>query len=343
MSTSAQYLSDQDRPDWPVKEIRDEAKSLLVDAFLTDPNEIKDIRVVRIEDAVAYHFGYELSTPEAKNLDVLENQYINQIILLALGLAKTTYVGYYSVIYNQVLRSQFVNPLVISSLPKYTPEDVFPELFRNPELTPEEKQQMTSRFDLEFQALRESFLQKLSSPDDKGYFQKCTEQPLAVDLVTGHSPVRGPASGQPLAVDLVTGRSPVRGPASGQPLAVDHGISTDESKYEKCFSQTCISDRFSRTGDFPEFEPIASPPTSQIFTDSGVFTTETYCLPTINLLAALVTDKINPLSKRRFSEQTIKTLENKFGLESKLVKYSVAHTEIPSIESFSMVLTESNF
>ncbi len=46
-------------------------------------------------------------------------------------------------------------------------------------------------------------------------------QPLAVDSVTGQSPVRGPASGQPLAVDPVTGQSPVRGGASGQPLAVD--------------------------------------------------------------------------------------------------------------------------
>lgn len=76
------------------------------------------------------------------------------VVRLALHLSRVTYIGFYSITINKLLREK------VDSLP----ETLFPELFRNPYLSEEEKVDLLKEYELEQKILGDAFHRSLKSP-----------------------------------------------------------------------------------------------------------------------------------------------------------------------------------
>lgn len=78
-------------------------------------------------------------------------RYVEQVVRTALHLTPLTMSGYYSLIFNDRLDQ------LTSQLARLSAEDFFPEVYRNPLLSLEERAELIDRHQLEYAALRESF------------------------------------------------------------------------------------------------------------------------------------------------------------------------------------------
>ena len=103
-------------------------------------------------------------------LNLTQSQYVR----IALHLSQRTYTGYYSILFNKIAR-EMLTPEFLQSLPYWTDQDFFPELYNNNTLTLAEKEEVQQRHIKEFTALNLAFEMASESPN---FFRKEGESNL---------------------------------------------------------------------------------------------------------------------------------------------------------------------
>jgi hypothetical protein len=116
--------------------------------------------VTTVNPERAYAVEQSLYTYFSVNNDM--HRYLHQATLIGLGLAQTTFTGYYSNVWNTRLRTDPFDLKLLNLLHVLTIKDIFPELYDNDQLSIEEKTIVNQKVTNELQALYNSL--KLDVP-----------------------------------------------------------------------------------------------------------------------------------------------------------------------------------
>jgi hypothetical protein len=153
-------------------QIREVALNFLEEAYQTNQSQgFCRERANYIERSVARHYGQHLMDSKTDPISAINrscdgpliNSYINTIVDLVLHLSQKTYTGYYSERLNDVLR----NNEIPYNLPQWSQVELFPELFKNPQFSEEERQNLEDLYNKERIAIREAF--DLALKGERGY------------------------------------------------------------------------------------------------------------------------------------------------------------------------------
>lgn len=140
--------------------IRSYAIDLLEQAYETE--NLASQKAKDIEKCVLFRLIGNQSPELLFTNTLLRDAYINQIVHIALHLSQRTYTGYYSIIFNKIVRDK--DPIIL-------PEVFFEELYFNNLLTPEEKSKVQERYEREFKALYEAFIKSMEEDPEPKFFK----------------------------------------------------------------------------------------------------------------------------------------------------------------------------
>ena len=296
-------------------DVRQLAIELVKQAYNTGDSSTKSYQNAKILDKIiaqsfvqqygkpneGTEFFFEADTP-------VRDLYIDQMVRVAHHLSQRTYIGFYSILFNQMARNieGQVGKDFLESLPGWTLQDFFPELYNNQKLTIIEKAGLQQRHIREFTALSNAFrrvLQSGAGPEQVEFFRKCEESNLEDAQM--------------------------------------------DDLYSQCYNQICVQERFRVNQSLQDASKAtySSPMNEQIIVDDAPKGTMlwTYCLPTKDLLIAVAKDQNNPLIGTPLSSSTINRVKQNFSTELKLIEYVLSKTDIPySLDNVKLSMSYSS-
>lgn len=276
--------------------VRQLAIELVKQAYNTGPFETKFFENAKILDSVittSLFQKYGNKDEEILDADTpIRDIYIDQMVRIALHLSQRTYTGFYSILFNEVARNMKdqVGIDFLQSLPQWSAQDYFPELYKNETLTPLEKIGLQQRHMREFNALSTAFRRAFQNFDEEPeFFRQCEESNV-----------------EDAEMDDLYSQCYNQICIMERFKATQSLQEASKATYSSPINNQIIID------DGPEG-----------------FMLWTYCLPTKDLLIAIAKNQKNPLTNTSFSSTTIDRVQHKFSTELKLIRYALSKSDIP--------------